>query len=102
MNSSHQHSKSTTHDHRRTITSDDLRKYVETHYTAPRMVLAAAGGVVHEEMVELAEQYFGGLSPNHNAPSDVPKKFTGSDIRVHDVIFLAVFFLFLYLCAGPM
>jgi hypothetical protein len=26
----------------------------------------------------------------------VPKKFTGSDIRVRDVIFLAAFFLFLH------
>jgi processing peptidase subunit beta len=68
----------------RTITSGDLKQYVDTHYTAPRMVLAGAGGVVHEELVELAEKYFGNLSADHNAPTDVPKKFTGSDIRARD------------------
>merc|ERR1719272_399619 len=68
----------------KTITSNDLKQYVDTHYTAPRMVLAGAGGVVHEELVELAEQYFGDLSADHNAPTDVPKKFTGSDIRARN------------------
>lgn len=31
------------------ITADDISRYVKTHYTAPRMVLAAAGAVEHDQ-----------------------------------------------------
>jgi len=40
----------------RSISTADLRAYVETHYTAPRMVVAAAGAVDHGEIVDLAEK----------------------------------------------
>ena len=33
----------------KSIKRDDLVKYVKTHYTGPRMVLAAAGAVDHNE-----------------------------------------------------
>ncbi|KAL9303402.1 hypothetical protein ACSQ67_020665 [Phaseolus vulgaris] len=36
----------------RTITKDHLQNYIQTHYTAPRMVVAASGAVKHEEIVE--------------------------------------------------
>ena len=36
-------------------------KYVGTHYKAPRIVLAAAGGVNHNELVRLSEEHFGKL-----------------------------------------
>merc|ERR1719478_311069 len=42
------------------ISADDIVKYVKTHYTAPRMVLAAAGAVDHDEVAKLAGDYFGG------------------------------------------
>ncbi|KAG5099388.1 hypothetical protein JHK82_044440 [Glycine max] len=35
-----------------TITKDHLQNYIQTHYTAPRMVVAASGAVKHEEIVE--------------------------------------------------
>ena len=35
---------------------DDLVAYIKQNYTAPRMVLAAAGGVDHEQLVALAEK----------------------------------------------
>jgi len=68
----------------KTISQDDLRSYIDTHYTGPRMVLAAAGGVDHDELVAYAEQHFGGLSSDHNGAESMPCKFTGSDLRERD------------------
>lgn len=70
----------------KSITSKDLRDYINTHYKAPRMVLAAAGGVNHDELVKLAEQHFGSLKADTNAAAQQlkPCRFTGSEIRVRD------------------
>jgi len=38
-----------------------VRAYHRGHYTAPNMVVAAAGNVEHERVVELAEELLGGL-----------------------------------------
>ncbi len=43
----------------------DLLKYVETHYKAPRIVLAAAGGVNHDQLVSLSEEHFGKLKSDY-------------------------------------
>jgi processing peptidase subunit beta len=50
------------------------------------MVLAAAGGVNHDELVKFAEQHFGSLKADTNtaAPELKPCRFTGSEIRVRD------------------
>merc|ERR1719201_1737998 len=40
------------------ITRDDLDKYIKTHYTAPRMVIAGAGAVEHDQLKDLAEKTF--------------------------------------------
>ena len=70
----------------KSITAQNLRDYINTHYKAPRMVLAAAGGVNHDELVKYAEQHFGGLSSDNNTEvqSLQPCRFTGSEIRVRD------------------
>jgi processing peptidase subunit beta len=68
----------------KSITKADLRSYIDTYYTAPRMVLAASGGVVHEELVEYAEKHFGGLSSELNQPAAIETRYTGSDIRARD------------------
>lgn len=39
-----------------------LRDYMASHYSADKMVLAAAGGVEHDQIVALAEQAFAALS----------------------------------------
>jgi len=44
-----------------TISREDLVGYVKTFYKGPRMVLASAGGVDHEHLVELGQKYFGGI-----------------------------------------
>merc|ERR1711981_1051321 len=43
------------------ITRDDLEKYIQKHYTAPRMCIAGAGAVEHDQLKDLAEKTFGGL-----------------------------------------
>lgn len=48
------------------------------------MVLAAAGGVDHEELVAIAEKNFGKLSSEYKGPSLTLPKFTGSEIRDRD------------------
>lgn len=45
-------------------TSEALKKYMESHYTADRMVVSAAGSVDHEAIHALAEKYFSGLKPS--------------------------------------
>ncbi|GCB71640.1 hypothetical protein scyTo_0006021 [Scyliorhinus torazame] len=71
----------------KSITRNDLVEYITTHYKGPRMVLAAAGGVGHEQLVDLAKHHFGNLLTTYdgNATPDLPPcKFTGSEIRVRD------------------
>merc|ERR1711990_985542 len=43
----------------KSITRDDLVHFIKTHYKGPRMVLAGAGGVNHDELCKLADQHFG-------------------------------------------
>jgi len=70
----------------KSITANDLRDYINTHYKPSRMVLAAAGGVNHDELVKLAEQHFGSLKADSNTQVNglEPCRFTGSEIRVRD------------------
>lgn len=65
------------------LSRDDLVDFVSTHYTAPRVVVAGAGGVDHQQLADLADKNFGSLpkvSPN-GEPSFEPAHFTGSEIR---------------------
>lgn len=43
----------------RTITKDNLKSYIDKNYKGDRMVLAGAGAVDHEKLVQYAQQYFG-------------------------------------------
>ena len=69
----------------RSITQADLKEYIDTNYTGPRMVIAAAGGVDHDELVDLANQHFGGLSAELNVNEDAKYcRYTGSELRDRD------------------
>ncbi|XP_066489213.1 mitochondrial-processing peptidase subunit beta [Tiliqua scincoides] len=70
----------------KSINRNDLVEYITTHYKGPRMVLAAAGGVAHEELLDLAKYHFGNLPSTlkGGAPALPPCQFTGSEIRVRD------------------
>jgi len=67
----------------RNLTRGDLQSYINTHYTANRFVIAAAGAVDHNQLVDLTQKHFGGLaegSPEGFTPE--PAVFTGSDKRI--------------------
>ncbi|KAG8236490.1 hypothetical protein J437_LFUL016401 [Ladona fulva] len=70
----------------KSITRDDLLEYIKSHYKPPRIVLAGAGGVKHDELVKHAEKLFSGLSIAYEGeiPLLTPCRFTGSEIRVRD------------------
>ncbi|KAE8659487.1 putative mitochondrial-processing peptidase subunit beta [Hibiscus syriacus] len=73
-------------DNIRTITKDHLQNYIQTHYTAPRMVIAASGAVKHEEIVEQVKKLFTKLSSDPITGSQLvmnePATFTGSEVRM--------------------
>ena len=67
----------------RTITKADLQNYISTHYSAPRIVLAAAGGVDHDELTKLADENFKGLKTTVSEEEKLkPCRFTGSEVRI--------------------
>lgn len=45
----------------KSLQREDLKAYIEEQYRGERMVLAGAGGVDHEHLVELGKKYFGDL-----------------------------------------
>lgn len=75
-----------------TIGRDDLVNYIQTNYTADRMVLVGAGGVPHDELVKLAEKHLSGIKaqpPTAYAASLAAEQkrkpeFVGSEIRQRD------------------
>ncbi|MBA0649727.1 hypothetical protein Goklo_017259 [Gossypium klotzschianum] len=83
-------------DNIRTITKEHLQSYIQTHYTAPRMVIAASGAVKHEEIVDQVKKLFTKLSSDPTTGSQLvmnePATFTGSEVRmINDDVPLAQF-----------
>ena len=74
------------------INRDDLAGYIKTNYTADRMVLVGAGGVPHDQLVELAEKHFAALptEPPTSMSSAIAAEqkrrpdFVGSEVRIRD------------------
>eukprot|EP00606_Chrysophyceae_sp_TOSAG23-5_P001445 GSChrysophyteH2.ASY1.ANO1.1135.1 assembled CDS len=69
----------------RNLTKQDLNDYIKTHYTADRFVVAAAGAVDHNQLCDLTEKHFGGLSTSAGGALSTkfdPAVFTGSDKRI--------------------
>lgn len=65
----------------RKITRQDLVNYISTHYTAPRIVLAGAGNIDHDELVKLAEKSFSGLPGGPTTlPDMAPCRYTGCEV----------------------
>lgn len=65
----------------KSITRDDIWQYISTHYTGPRMVIAASGAIKHDEVVEHVNKLFTKLSTNPTTSSELvakePSIFTG-------------------------
>ena len=73
----------------RDISRTELTNYIKNNYTGDRMVLVSAGGVPHQQMVEMAGKYFQSLPPTARATAayEQSKKqadFIGSDVRMRD------------------
>lgn len=63
------------------VTPDDLRAFIAEHYRPERLVIAVAGRVEHEQVVELAERYFGDL-PRGGEDTFVPAVLRQEEPRV--------------------
>ncbi|KAF6171698.1 hypothetical protein GIB67_007219 [Kingdonia uniflora] len=72
----------------KTINKAHLQNYISTHYTAPRMVIAAAGNIKHEDIVSQVEMLFTKLSTDPTTATQLvvnePAIFTGSEVRIVD------------------
>lgn len=72
----------------KSISRKHLVEYINTHYKPVRMVLAGAGGINHDKLVELGNKYFSKLSNKYDGVEipdlEQPCRFTGSDLRVRD------------------
>ncbi|CAH0548744.1 unnamed protein product [Brassicogethes aeneus] len=70
----------------KSISSTDLRSYLDNHYKASRIVVAGAGGVNHDDLVKLAESSLCKLDNNYTGevPTLEPCRYTGAEIRVRD------------------
>ena len=66
------------------ISADDIKAYVTTHYTAPRMVFAASGAVDHDELTGIVGDHFGDVpteAPAGYSFEYAPSLFSGADVR---------------------
>lgn len=59
---------------------EDVRTWLDEHYRAESMVLAAAGKVDHDTIVRLAEERLGGL-PSGKRPEGFAAHYTGGEAR---------------------
>ena len=62
------------------MTRADLVNYMDAHYSGPSMVLAAAGRIEHDRLVELAERAFAGIA-DAVADRREPARYRGGDYR---------------------
>ncbi|EEB07310.1 peptidase complex beta subunit Qcr1 [Schizosaccharomyces japonicus yFS275] len=68
---------------------EDLLKYIADNYRSDRIIIAGAGAIPHEQLVELAEKHFSGLKPSDHpvsigSPRSPKPRFVGSEVRVRD------------------
>lgn len=68
----------------RTLSRNDLVDYIQTHYTAPSMVIAGAGAIDHSQLCDLAGKHFGSIPSASSSPAVPmePAVFTGSEYLV--------------------
>jgi len=75
-------------DNIRSISKANLKDYITKHYTGPRMVVAAAGAVNHDDLVKEVENSFQNLSTDPISAAELveqhPAIFTGSEVRIRD------------------
>jgi predicted Zn-dependent peptidase len=64
----------------RAHTSADLRRFLLTHYSGPRIVIAAAGHLDHADVARLVETHFASL-PSHRPAEPEPGVYRGEERR---------------------
>lgn len=64
----------------RAQTPDSMRGFLSRQYRGPEMVVAAAGAVDHDRVVEDVARLFAGVSPER-APAPEPGRYAGGDER---------------------
>jgi len=74
------------------LSKSELLDFVSANFTAPRIALAAAGGVDHAALVSSAEGSLAGLSSDVSESNIVPCRFTGSSISDRNDDFPFVYF----------
>jgi len=62
------------------LTQAHLKQYVDSNYTADKLVIAAAGGMKHEEVVKLAEKAFGGVKAGPPVVGTNKPYFCGAEL----------------------
>ncbi|MGV8832381.1 MAG: M16 family metallopeptidase [Devosia sp.] len=65
----------------REFNSDTIRKYMNRNYVGDHMVMAAAGNVSHDELVDVARERFADLKPN-GAPAPQRAEYQGGQERL--------------------
>ncbi|MDR1361669.1 MAG: insulinase family protein [Holosporaceae bacterium] len=75
------------------LTADDLRQYRDKYYTADGIILAAAGNVSHEQLLDMAGENLGAFSAKASPDHDEQYRYIGgahADIReleqVHSIV----------------
>ncbi len=70
----------------KSLTSEDLKAYVRTHYTGGRMVVSAAGDVDHDALHKQVEKSFARIpAVDLVSPSSLPKAiYTGTAVEIRD------------------
>ena len=65
----------------RSFTSDNLRSFMNEHYSADRMIVIAAGAVEHEQFVREVESRLGSFRAHSIAPLTELANYVGGDFR---------------------
>ncbi|GAN60745.1 peptidase M16 [Acetobacter cibinongensis] len=63
-----------------TMSRDTLMRYMRTHYTTSNMVVAAAGNLHHDDVVQRVQQHFADLPTTPQIPTP-PALYAGSEFR---------------------
>ncbi|MCH4091536.1 M16 family metallopeptidase [Acetobacter sp.] len=65
----------------REMSRETLMSYMRTHYTTQNIVVAAAGNLHHDDVVERVSRHFADL-PTGAVPDRMPGRYTGGEFRL--------------------
>lgn len=65
----------------RGLSRESIFDFMRAGYTAPQIVVSAAGGLEHARFLDLVEETFGGVSPQPAAATEAPATYTGGHYR---------------------